>query len=313
MVDGDKSLVVADKKVIELAERNMKGIVPLFYNMKKAEAKPITPDNLYDGLVAAFTGGNIGLYSNDISKIYNSEVMLNGSDEKKEEALRVVKLLCAENNYVIDYAKTLYKPNRPKAEDELIKSFTKHKLPHFFTYAKDKEEGQVEEVNESFVNRLEKVIPNVKLDFKKVAIEKLDYKKMITKGYKRIVNPPTINSLIKRYKKMNNDFRNLSVNEEDKTNSMHMTSVIRAELSLNLMSDEEVCNELVEYLYGKTNSKGKELLWKCYGDLILRNLEGNLNMREIRCVDCGIEFYVKKSDSKTCRCDSCKNKNLPYD
>ena len=36
-VDGDKSLVVADKDFVRIAERNMNGIVPLYYNMRKAE------------------------------------------------------------------------------------------------------------------------------------------------------------------------------------------------------------------------------------------------------------------------------------
>ena len=40
-VDGDKSLVVADRDFIRIAERNMNGIVPLYYNMRKAEPTQI--------------------------------------------------------------------------------------------------------------------------------------------------------------------------------------------------------------------------------------------------------------------------------
>ncbi|MCD3340453.1 hypothetical protein G8T81_15310, partial [Clostridium botulinum C/D] len=36
-VDGDKSLVCAEPLLVEVAKRNMKGIVPLYYNMRKAE------------------------------------------------------------------------------------------------------------------------------------------------------------------------------------------------------------------------------------------------------------------------------------
>ena len=37
--DGDKSLVCAEELFVEIAERNMKDIVPLFYNMKKQNQK----------------------------------------------------------------------------------------------------------------------------------------------------------------------------------------------------------------------------------------------------------------------------------
>ena len=38
MCDGDILLVVEDKDFIKLAEKNMKNIVPLYYEMKKAFA-----------------------------------------------------------------------------------------------------------------------------------------------------------------------------------------------------------------------------------------------------------------------------------
>lgn len=101
-VDGDKSLVVADPDFVRIAERNMNGIVPLYYNMRKAEPTELNNKTIYQGLNAAFVGGNIGVYSNNISKIWNSEVFTNGTSEKKQEAIDVVKLLCMENNFVID-------------------------------------------------------------------------------------------------------------------------------------------------------------------------------------------------------------------
>ena len=55
MVDGDKSLVVADPDFIRIAERNMNGIVPLYYNMRKAEPRILNNKSIYDGLNAAFT------------------------------------------------------------------------------------------------------------------------------------------------------------------------------------------------------------------------------------------------------------------
>ena len=59
-------------------------------------------ETIYNGLNAAFIGGNIGIYSNNISKIWNSNIFINGTYEERIEAINVVKLLCMENNFVID-------------------------------------------------------------------------------------------------------------------------------------------------------------------------------------------------------------------
>lgn len=90
--DGDKALVVAEPTIIEVAERECADVTPLYYPMAKAAAEQITPDALHAGMVAAWTGGNIGSISNDITKIWNSP----SPDED------VVKILCMENNFVID-------------------------------------------------------------------------------------------------------------------------------------------------------------------------------------------------------------------
>ena len=91
-VDGDKSLVVADSTLIKVAERECSDVVPLYYPMAKAGAVQITPLSLYDGMVAAWTGGNIGEISNQITKIWNS-------DYPDKDA---VKILCMLNNFTID-------------------------------------------------------------------------------------------------------------------------------------------------------------------------------------------------------------------
>ena len=60
-VDGDQSLVVADTNFVQIAERNMDGIVPLYYNMRKADPTELNNKTIYAGLNAAFTHGNIGI------------------------------------------------------------------------------------------------------------------------------------------------------------------------------------------------------------------------------------------------------------
>ena len=103
-VDGDKSLVVADKTIIDVAKRNIKkfDIVPLYYDMKKAEPVILNNESIYHGLNAAFVGGNIGIYSNNISKIWNSDIFVDGDIYEQKDAVDLIKILCMENNYTID-------------------------------------------------------------------------------------------------------------------------------------------------------------------------------------------------------------------
>ena len=94
-VDGDRLLVLAQKQIISMAKRAMQGVYPLYYEMKKARAELITPHSLYEGLRLAFTGGNIGPISNDITKIWNSGKIT-------EESKNAVRWLCMEVNFTID-------------------------------------------------------------------------------------------------------------------------------------------------------------------------------------------------------------------
>lgn len=95
MCDGDKLLVIKDKTLTTVAKRNMKDIVPLAYELKKAKSQEINNNTMYDGMIAAYNGGNIGIVSNNISKVWNCGTI-------GEEQLNIVKWLCMRNNQVIN-------------------------------------------------------------------------------------------------------------------------------------------------------------------------------------------------------------------
>lgn len=94
-VDGDKALVIKDRALTTCAKRNMQNIVPLAYDLKKAKGGFLSADTMYEGMINAYTKGNIGPVSNNITKIWNSGKIT-------QEELDVVKWLCFENNAVID-------------------------------------------------------------------------------------------------------------------------------------------------------------------------------------------------------------------
>ena len=332
-VDGDKALVVADEAIIKVAERNMQDIVPLYYNMKKAEPIQLSNASIYNGLNAAFVGGNIGIYSNNISKIWNSDVFVSGSDEEKEQAVKIIKLLCMENNFVIDYAKTLYKPERPSEMKELIKDHTNDNLPHFFKYAKDKKDSQVVGVNGSFVNKLNKLIPNPRINCRKLGLDKIDYKLLmsntdiefkVSPSGKGKMTEENTDPMIIKYCELNSQHRFVldSAMRVDKTFSVdtirksqfkhnlrykNAIDSIKNELSQYGYNDVEITDILVKYLYGIKESKHKVALWLCYGDIIFDNLEKNVKRRTkvIQCVDCGEWFEVNVKDTESCRCKEC--------
>ena len=339
-VDGDKSLVVADKSIISVAERNMDGIVPLYYNMRKASSSILNNQTIYDGLSSAFSGSNIGQYSNNISKIWNSEVFISGTDKEKQQALDVIKLLCCENNFVIDRAKTLYMPERPKFAKKLITSFTKCDVPHFFKYAKDKEDWQVEPINQSFVNKLEFKIPNPRISFKYIDVgndaavcfkdKKGKTKKLLKPNHKFLMKNPDIeidDNVIKEYSKLCKEY----FHKVDAMADIHLPSEIfsKTQIRQNVLyssaisdtknrlskygySDFDISDMLVKYLYEIKNGKYKDILWTCYGDYLLENLKTHqsefskdFSTKDIQCIDCGEWFRVPYKDTKSCRCDEC--------
>lgn len=336
-VDGDKSLVVADENIVSIAERNMEGIVPLYYNMKKASPIQLNNRTIYDGLNAAFVGGNIGIYSNNISKIDNSEVFISGTEKEKQEALDLIKLLCMENNFVIDYAKTLYKPERPKHIHEKITAFTKGNVPHFFIYAKDKSESQVEKTNGSFVNKLEYKIVNPRINCRN--LEDSNGKKLGVIDYKKLICNPDIeckvgfhkngtidesktDPMIVKYCELNKKYH-FKINMEcidmprDSVTNTQMKhdlffkrvgNEIKMELSQFGYTESEVADILVKFLYHVKPSKHKAALWFCYGKYIVENLKNNNCKSEtkvIQCIDCGEWTEVNIKDTESCRCPEC--------
>lgn len=306
-VDGDKSLVVADKDFVRIAERNMNGIVPLYYNMRKADPTELNNKTIYAGLNAAFTHGNIGIYSNNISKIWNSNVFVTGTDEEKTKATDIVKLLCMENNFCIDAAKTLYMPERPGWVTPIVSKYTSEKLPAFFEYAKDKEKSQVQKRNYSFVNKVYDRIPNKPINTRGLKLGKIDYQIMMSNP--RIICSKEVSGL---YDELNKQYRYMiNMKDEYADNLRYVACQIREVFSKFGYSDETLADMLVEYLYGR-NKRYKQLLWFCYGQCVVDNIEKSLkeqgeykNTKYVQCIDCG-EWIEVDIYSKRIRCNICE-------
>ena len=294
-VDGDKTLVIQDRTLTAVAKRNMKGIVPLAYNLRKAKGENLNSENLYNGMVHAYTGGNIGPISNNITKVWNS------NNKISEEQLNVVRWLCMENNQVIDYAKTLWKGTRPKNIDKIIKSYTKAQVPNFFIYAKDKEIGNVENTNNSTMNRISAMIPNSKIKYSKT-IGKFDYQMLMNKDSDFTIKR---NPILDKYDYWQKHWKSIA-NLEDvhvDQDDLWAFKKIREDL-LSLGEKDYVINTLIVYSYTVKKTSTKKLLWSCFGKEIIENLKINTQDLGRVCKICGKRFVPFHSGNFDLYCSS---------
>lgn len=299
--DGDTLLVVADEQFVRMAARNMRGIVPLYYELKKAGSTILNRETIYDGLIMAFKHSNIGIYSNSISKIKNSPEFLSDGPEH-EEALFAIKLLTAENNYCIDAAKTLYMPERPKDEQALLSRYTSVKLPRFFKYAKDKRDDQILPGNGSIVNRLYDAIINPRLNFRNIGIGKPDWKLMVDNKDIEIDK-----RVIDRYGELSRSYH-LKMNPTN-YNAGYLATLIKNDLEQFGYDSYQLADMLVKYLYSSTNNKRKEVLWRVFGNEIYEHMQMNIpeeKTRIIQCVDCNEYFEVGDKARHITRCPRCQ-------
>lgn len=300
MNDGDKYLVIADETYYNVAKRNMKGIVPLYYEMGKAKPQLINSKNVYNSLVNGYKFGNVGIYSNKITVMFN---------EKKID-LNAIKLLTCLNNFYIDGAKTglMYKPS--EAIQDRIK-VANGKLPYFFQFAKDKELGQVKPMNNSTVNRICKNIEDIKQ-------KKYSFAQHGTFRYKVLYNNEVeVNEeLIKYYNKLDKE-KNMLYRSSNNTKhevNQFISNEIKNKLKekskeLNIKY-EDMVDMIIIYTYSKHKNNKKTLLWDLFGIEIINNINNNLklslNDNNVKmCSVCGKRFRLKSKFSNQEYCGKC--------
>ena len=284
--DGDISLVVKDRTLTTVAKRNMQGIVPLSYDLKKARGGIIDADRLYEGVSTAYTGGSIGPISNAISKVKNA----NGG-KMTEEQIKVIAWLTMKNNQIIDFAKTLWKSEPPKEIADIIKKYTKSKLPNFFIYAKDKDpDTQVEPLNNSTMNRISAKIPASRIRYNN-KIGKFDWTMLINKSIDYTTRENS--QIIERYNWWMWNQRRFDYGDDPHINEDDLYKYRRIAQDIVEYSNEPldvVVNSLVAYLYTVKKSSNKKMLWACFGWTIVENLRINTVQLNPICPICGKRF-----------------------
>ena len=297
--DGDTALVCAEPVLVQAAERNMQGVVPLYYEMGKAAAAPVDNEALYNGMIAAYSGGNIGMISNDISKIWNSS----------DPDIEIIKFLVMEDNFTVDYAKTLFKPTRPDDINARVNALTGQKVPYFFCYAKDKESKQIEPKNNSVVNQLEDLITNKRMNFKNMG--SFDYRMLM--ACPKAHTDKLSNTIKSRFDELSKKYRYAYVLSDEETPNHY----IKQQLLFEMFDGESdtpstVCDSLIYYLFVEKDTRSKTLFWMCFGDIVLDNIEYNLSCRSAICSVCGRRYFVNEKDLvEPYYCLKCRNPKHP--
>lgn len=334
--DGDELDCFTQKDYVKAAKEHMKGINPLFYKMSTAPVQELSKANIYNSVRLAF-GASIGTVSNKITRILNSPGGYDG-DKKRAQAF-----LTMHNNFIIDFSKTLYKPdNTPEQAMPKIKEYTDSKLPHFFQYSKGFEPEKLESIPKKYVskferngkkyilkshlnveqlstvNKLEYIIKGTNIYFRNLA-NKLDHKNLQSVKVFKNLNQELYDTVVKTYveinKKKNSLINKDSVEYNDsKTKYEYIAKQIRDKFMTEALkvhkgvTDEHVADILIDYLYREKNAENKNTLWECFGEIILANIKKNL-LNTKACQQCGSEFNPNHKKEVYCS-GNCKKEGV---
>lgn len=295
--DGDEALIMNNKTIISSAKRIIKerDIVPLSYNMEKGNLNKVNAENLYNAMIESYKGGKIGLVSNSLTKLWNCGNIT-------DDVIKAINFLAVDANIEVDYAKTLWKPYKSKNMNSFLRQYTNAKLPHFFMYIRDKhkKEKQVEEINNSTVNKLLELVCNNRVRFGAKNLGKFDYKNLLSNKQKDIdTSTVTAQSIINKFKELNQTKKfNTKEDTEEKNNYVYYH--IKNEM-LNIFKDEKyIVDVLVEYFFNKEETKNKRTLFNTYGKIIYENIRKNINPKVKICENCGVEIIKTNNRIKYC-------------
>ena len=213
------------------------------------------------------------------------------------------------------YAKTLFKPERPKEVNKLISSYTKKKVPYFFKYAKSQQYGggedtsSTEEIGNGVMDRITKAIHSSRIMFYAIKdLEHVDYRKLLKSDWEDYTNP----ELDKTFNHINRIYgQNIKYSNNDKSNNNvdFILQDIRNELKEIEPDETKLITSLTIHLYGRESSLKKNLFWLLYGKQLYENLVENCKDLGNICLQCGRRVDYKLYDHKCRKCRNEKNRN----
>lgn len=309
--DGDHMFVCNNKTIIEAAKKVIKklNICPLYYEMKKAGSIPIDSNSLFKCMEMAFNSKSIGYYSNAITKIWN--IGRNSDWNLTEEQINVIKILVGENNFQIDYFKTMYMPTRPDSINYIINKYLTAKVPRFFEYAKGYEEEQTDTLTDTPVNNIPQIVKVPRIQYGKFDFEsKFDYSRFLSKP---MTNSRFNQNVVNIYKDVINSARFDKKQDDTVRDYRIVINKSRNKIysrckEIGVTNWHDIVDNIVEEIFHKNPTGKKQMFWEMFGSIMYQHLTKDFdNEIDISyCVDCGEEIVVRKG-SRTCRCRDCQD------
>lgn len=283
--DGDHICVIHDKAFLDVLDKNN---LPLYYRMSKAEPSDNNADNIMACLSRSFNNENIGFVSNAITKIFNWE---------EEPDFSFIRILCAYNNYVIDYFKT-QKAMDLKAYKEKYEQLKTVKPPCFFIYAKDKKRKSCEPFNKkSNIDRMSRYIANATKD----GITKTGRNSGTAFDPCVLMCRPdrNINRGSAEYTELRRLLSELKLRNKKRYN--HLSKALLADLDVKIAADilfyydcerqiKDITSDRgkaidylidIEYYQSENCDDNKNILWGCYGEILYNNVLANCGKKQM--------------------------------
>lgn len=277
--DGDHICLVHDKEFLSVLDRNK---YPLYYEMTKAEPALIDHEHIMTCLTSSFNNENIGYVSNAITKIFNSD----------NQDTKLVKVLCAYNNFVIDYFKTQKKMDLKNYETDYARYKDKEsKCPYFFRYAKNKKQSSCLSYNPlCTADRISKYVMNETKGAITYTVENLQFNPENLKNKSIKVNRNSdkyqkLRDLLLKLKgERKNLYKKLSTRVQEQNSSLNLDITFSSEQLFDIHCISEIrkiiedkvsaVNYLVdiEYYTPENMEDRKDIIWNCYGDVIYQNI-----------------------------------------
>ena len=296
-VDGDHMFVISDSAFLDCLGDQQE---PLYYQMGSAPKSQITRTEEYQCLERSFDNENIGNVSNAITKIFNEE----------NPDIKLIRILCAYNNYVIDFPKTQlsldlkgYAPiyNKYKEQEMLP--------PYFFQYAKDRRSDlccefhsyhNVDRISEYIRKKTSNGITKISCldDINGFNPETLKDRsitvKRNSKEYKKMRTLlPKLKMRVSYYLKGVISEYNQTYN--DKILAKELIYIFCLKQFDKMIPDRKVAaSYLVDMEYYQPEFRedcNKDILWGCYGNILVQNVE--LNVKQ------NIELPLKRKAYQT--------------
>lgn len=280
-VDGDHALVTPNRTMIECVPTD-KHI--LYYTGFDADKPQITKEAIYKALVASMDNSNIGDISNAMTKNYNNEEI---DDEFN-------KVMCCYNNLTIDFPKTQQNICLGKYEDK-FKHLINEQPPYFFQYAKNKKRDSCKPLSDSNCDRICAYIR--KSTSNKRYTWKTDKPFKVGVLFDESIKVDITDEAYRRLEQLMFDLKrreqSLTFRINNEIEQLDKSDAMREKISKYDVF-YTMCDKMIlcifdgdrkratayltdfEYLQRENCDSGKNILWNCYGDIILENIKANV-------------------------------------